>query len=46
MASEELTSSLKLAWEAIEAGEYKQSLQHCKAALKINKTSYDALMYD
>lgn len=37
-------ASLKAAHECITAGEYKEALQHCKAALKADKASYDAFL--
>ncbi len=39
-----LKASLKAARDAIAAGEYREALQHCKAALKIDKTSYEAYL--
>ncbi len=44
MASPELNASLQAAEAAINDGQYKDALQHCKAALKADKTSSDALL--
>lgn len=39
-----LKASLKAAKEELAKGEYKACLQQCKAALKADKTSYDAYL--
>jgi hypothetical protein len=36
--------SLKAAAECIGKGDYKDALQHCKAALKADKNNYDTYM--
>ena len=43
MAAANIKASLLAAETAINAGEYKEALQHCKAALKADKKSHDAL---
>lgn len=44
MASPELNAALKAAELAINDSQYKDALQHCKAALKADKTSAEALL--
>eukprot|EP00854_Cymbomonas_tetramitiformis_P025668 gene25668-31388_t len=39
-----LKSCLKSAREELARGEYKAACQHCKAALKVDKNSYDAFI--
>lgn len=34
-------ANLKAAHECIGRGEYKEALAHCKAALKLDKASYE-----
>jgi superkiller protein 3 len=43
MASPDINAALKAAEAAINDGQYKDALQHCKAALKADKTSSEAL---
>lgn len=44
MATPEIESSLAAAEAAIAQGQYKSALIHCKAALKADRTSSDALL--
>ncbi len=37
-----LKASLRQAKECLAKGEHKEALQHCKAALKADKSSYEA----
>lgn len=39
-----IKASLKAAKEELARGEHKAALQHCKAALKADKNSYDAYL--
>ena len=44
MSQAEINASLQAAEAAIAGGEYKSALQHCKAALKADKKSSEALL--
>jgi hypothetical protein len=37
-----MEASLRAAERAIAEGQHKEALQHCKAALKTDKTNYEA----
>lgn len=40
----DLQASLRAAEDCLDAGEPKEALQHCKAALKADKQSVDAFL--
>ncbi|XP_048583868.1 tetratricopeptide repeat protein 37 [Nematostella vectensis] len=45
MASKEVKTLLKKARDSIRNKEYKDALKHCKAALKLEKNNYNALVF-